>query len=249
MDVYLYTTPDTPVGAVSDSFLNIHTLRRMKFLNDRSVVWCNADAPEIGMWVLAERSTYVSVFHTLYAGWIRATRSQLRWGKNARATLHDSAINVLDLRHIPGDVRPATAVIMHRDKSESISVVGDSNVQRPDSRGGFDFDPFYIIDAATWKPAEVPKQPSPYECAHAMMHGTELLTATCTEEGAAFVRDNIEAFKTTYDDKAESFLSKGITAIDQYSSLQQKIIASAVSKVDSGNQWRAAAAPVGSASR
>lgn len=238
MDVYLYTTPDTPVGAVSDSFLKIHTLRQMQFLNESSVVWCNTDAPEIGMWILAERSTYVSVFHTLYAGWIRATRSSLRWGKTARETLSDSAITFLDLRHIPGDVNPATAVIMHREKGGSIEVVGDSKKQHPDSRGGFDFTPFYIVDAATWVPDQNAKEPSPYERAHAMMHGTELLTATCSEKGAEFVREHIEAFKTVYDDDAENFLSKGINAIDKYSSLQQKLITIAVSKVDTSHNWQ-----------
>lgn len=242
MDVYLYTTPDTPVGAVSDSFLKIHSLRQMRFLDESSVVWCNADAPEIGMWVLAERSTYVSVFHTLYAGWIRATRSSLRWGKNSRATLADSAITFLDLRHIPGDVNPATAVIMHRDKGSGIKVVGDSNVQKPDSRGGFDFNPFYILDSSTWVPNPNAKEPSPYERAHAMIHGVELLTATCSERGAEFVRENIEAFKTVYDADAENFLSKGLHAIDQYSSLQQRIIAKAVKQVDIDNSWRESSA-------
>lgn len=233
----MYASANTPPEAAASSFIDITELYRMKFLNDRSTVWLNADAPEAGIWVLTDRSTYVRVYRNTYAGWLRLTRTSARWARTLNATTRD-AIHVLDIRAIPGDSSNpvATIVVLHREYDSRVRVVADGKIQNPDSRGVTTFDPFSVVDLSHYTPSENPRQVSAYEAAHAMINGAAIMSCTSNDEGE-FVRANMDLFKVDFNQDYLGFLAERWDQIETFAMIQTKILIQNITEMGKAGRW------------
>lgn len=236
MDVYMYASADTPREAAASSFIDLSELYRMKFLNDESTVWLNAEAPEAGMWVLTDRSTYVKVYRNTYAGWLRLTRSSVRWARTFNATTRD-AVHVLDIRAIPEDTNPvATIVMVHRERGTRVRVVGGSAIQNPDAHGVTTFDPFSVVDLSSYIPPDRTKPVSPYEAAHAMINGAAVMSCT-SNDGGEFIRANMDQFKVDFHHEHLDFLSNKWGDIETYAQLQTKLLVERLIVAGKSGSW------------
>lgn len=241
MDVYMYASANTPAEAAAQNFIDITELYRLGFLTSTSTVWMNADAPEAGMWTLTDRSSYVKVYRTVYAGWLRFTRTTARWGR----TIHTSAKEgspVLDIRDIPGDSDThATIAVLHRDSANKLSVVADGSVQRPDATGVFNFDPFTAIDLHHYKSPENPKPASAFAAAHAMLNGAAVMGCT-SADGGAFIKENMDIFRITVEDKHLEWVTQSMKQIEDYARLVTGHLTGQIERMGKEGKWRAAPA-------
>lgn len=236
MDVYMYASADTPSDAATACFLDISELYRMKFLGEDSTVWLNAEAPEAGMWVLTDRSTYVKVYRNTYAGWLRLTRSHVRWARTFNATTRD-AIQVLDIRAIPEDTNPvATIVMAHRERGTRVRVVGGSAILNPDAHGVTTFDPFSVVDLNNFIPPDRTKTVSPYEAAHAMINGAAVMACT-SHDGGEFIRSSMDQFKVELDRKTLDFLANRWGDIENYAQLSTKVLVERLIAAGKSGGW------------
>jgi hypothetical protein len=232
----MYASANTPKEAAASSFIDITELYRMKFLNENSTVWLNADAPEAGIWVLTDRSTYVKVYRNAYAGWLRLTRSNARWARTLNATSRD-ATPVMDIRSIPGDSNPvATLVVVHRDYGNRVRVVADGKIQNPDSRGVITFDPFSVVDLSHYIPPDVSKKVSAYEAAHAMINGAAIMSCTATDEGE-FVRSNMDLFHIDWHQGHLDFLGSHWDNLENYANMQTEILIQKIIDNGKAGMW------------
>ncbi|TXH10725.1 MAG: hypothetical protein E6R04_04505 [Spirochaetes bacterium] len=236
MDVYLYASADTPANAAAQNFMDITELYRLGFLTSTSTVWMNADAPEAGMWVLTDRSTYVKVYRTVYAGWLRFTRTTARWGRTIHTSVKEGS-QVLDIRDIPGESdTSATIVVLHRDANAKLSVVADGSVQRADSSGVFRFDPFTAIDLHHYKAPENPKPVSGFTAAHAMLNGAAVMGCT-SADGGAFVKENMDIFRIDVTDEQLAWVGKTMGDIEQYARIITTHLTDRIAEMGKEGKW------------
>lgn len=238
MDIYMYATADTPPSAAAQNFIDITDMYRMGFLNSESSVWINANVPEAGMWVLTDRSTFLKVYRPVYAGWIRLTRSSSRWAKTLNGTSQNGT-PVLDLRDLPttgGDSPNATIIVAHRDPDNTVGVVADGSIQRPDKFGQVKFDPFTVIDLNKYTAPEVDKARSAYNAAHAMINGASVMSVN-VPDGGEFIRDNMDAFKVEFDEQHLDYLQKRWSEIEVYAQTQSERLIRRLKKLGLDGGW------------
>lgn len=238
MDVYMYASADTPPEAAAKNFIDIAELYRMKFLTKDSTVWMNAEAPEAGMWVLTHRSSFIKVYRTVHAGWLRLTRTNARWGRSLNATSRDGHV-VLDIREVPTDVSAsaaATIVVIHRDRNTPVGVVADGSVQRADKYNQFRFDPFTVVDLPRYTPPETKGGPSPFEAAHAMLNGAAIMSCTSSDDGE-FIKANMDTFKVDFGERHLDFLDTQWNKIEEYAKIQTEILVKRVKDMGLEGAW------------
>jgi len=224
MHLYMYATPDTPPNAAAQNYIDIAEMYRSGFLNESSTVWMNANAPEVGMWTLTHRSTYLKVFRTVYPGWLRLTRTSAKWGRTAQATTKEP-ISVLDLRALPDSADDkATIVVAHRHPGHPVRVVSDGSIQHSNSNGVFVFDPFTVVDLGKYTAPEGAPAPSQYESAHAMISGAAIMATTSTEEGAEFIREHMDLYYTELRQTDLDFITKNMGSIEQYAKIRTDML-------------------------
>lgn len=235
----MFATPDTPAEAAAQNFIDITEMYRMKFLNNDSTVWMNADAPEAGIWVLTHgKSTYVKVYRTVYAGWVRLTRSTAKWGRTAQATTQNP-VPVMDIRNIPDGSKPnATILVVHREKGQPVGVVADGSIQHFDRSGSVTFDPFTVIDLNKYTAPTDAKTSSPWEAAHAMINGAAIMSCTSSEELGEFIRENMDTFRVDFGEKHLNFLEQHHQKIEEYAKLQTGLLVKKIAELDSSGAWQ-----------
>ena len=238
MDIFMYATADTPPSAAAQNFIDITDMYRMGFLTKDSKVWMNANAPEAGMWVLTDRSTFLKVYRPVYAGWIRLTRSNARWARTLNSTSRDGVpvINIQDLPTDTGDSPNITLVVAHRDPDNRVGVVADGSIQRPDKNGQMRFDPFTVVDLHTYVAPEEGKGCSAYEEAHAVINGAAIMSTT-SPDGGEFVREHMDAFQVEFNDEHLDFLMKRWTEIEKYATVQSDRLIERLKKLGIDGGW------------
>lgn len=235
----MYATADTPPSAAAQNFIDITQLHKAGIIDSTSSVWMNANAPEIGMWVLNHRSSFLKVYRPTYAGWVRLTRSNARWARSLNATSQPIADQVLDLRHIPtdgGDAPQVTIVIAHRETGKHIGVVADGKTHRPDKYGQYHFDPFTVIDLHQYTQPEVDKGRSAYHQAHAMINGAAIMSVNAPD-GGEFIRNNMDVFKIEFDEKHLEFLQNHWHAIETYAETHSERLIDRLKKLGISGGW------------
>lgn len=237
----MYATADTPPSAAAQNFIDITQLYRSGFIDDSSSVWMNANAPEVGMWVLNHRSSFLKVYRPVHAGWLRLTRSTSRWARSLNATSQPNAVPVLDVRDIPsdgGDSPNATIIVAHREPDRNVGVVADGKTHRADKYGQIKFDPFTVIDLHHYTPPETDRSRSAYHTAHAMINGAAIM-AVNTPDGGEFIRENMDAFKVEFDESHIGFIQHRWSEIEIYAQSQSERLISRLRKLGLGGGWAA----------
>lgn len=151
------------------------------------------------MWCLTDRSSFVKVYRSIYAGWVRLTRSNARWGRTNHASVNDADM-ILDVRSIPAaNTVDATIIVSHREKDTPVSVVADGSMQHSNANGEVRSDPFTVIDLNRYKKRDY-SSVSSFTRAHAMINGAAVMSCTSTD-GGQFVRDNMDTFKLEFNEQ------------------------------------------------
>ncbi len=222
--LYMYATSDTPPNAAAQNYIDIAEMYRAGFLSENSTVWMNANAPEVGMWTLTHRSTYLKVFRTVYPGWLRLTRTSAKWGRTSQATSKEP-VSVLDLRALPDSADDkVTIVVAHRHPGHPVRVVADGSVQHPNTNGVFAFDPFTVVDLSKYTAPENAPIPNQYESAHAMISGAAIMATTSTDEGSEFIRDHMDLYYTELQQSDLDFITKNMGSIEQYAKIRTDML-------------------------
>ena len=241
VDAYMFSTPDTPHGAVAQTFMDLVDLRRHGFLTSDSKVWINADAPEAGIWMLNDKSSYLKVFRTIHAGWIRLGRTEAKWGRTSRDTTSAGEL-VMSIRNLPDGVNPEgvkcfiTIAVLHRDKSQPLGVLADGSVQRSDLNGRFFHDPFTVIDMSRYK-APDKAHPNAFESAHAMVNGAALMACTSTDEGAEFIRENMDIFHLEIRDEYIEKMDQAMNTVEAFSKAATEQLMKRLKKLGGNEIW------------
>jgi hypothetical protein len=241
MDAFMFSTPGTPHGAVAQTFMDLVELRRSGFLTSDSKVWINADAPEAGIWMLNNKSSFLKVFRTTHAGWIRLGRTEAKWGRTSRDTTGNGEL-VMSIRHLPDGVNPEgvkcfiTIAVLHRDKSQPLGVLADGSVQKSDLNGRFFHDPFTVVDMSRYTAPENVK-PNSFEEAHAMVNGAALMACTSTEDGAAFIRENMDVFHLEIKDEYIAKMDQALHTVESFSRAATESLMKRLEKLGGNGIW------------
>ena len=241
MDAYMFSTPGTPHGAVAQTFMDLVDLRRHGFLTNESKVWINADAPEAGIWMLNDKSSYLKVFRTVHAGWIRIGRTEAKWGRTSRDTT-GSGETVMSVRNLPDGVNPQgvkcyiTIAVLHRDRDQPLGVLADGAVQRADLNGKFYHDPFTVVDMSRFKPKDNARANS-FEEAHAMINGAALMACTSTDEGAEFIRENMDVFHLEIKEEYIAKMDAAMHTVEAFSKAATESLMKRLEKLGGEGIW------------
>lgn len=196
---------DVTVAGLSDALTAIADLWHLRYLPSDATVWINGDHPELGVWVLTDRSTHVRIHRSISAGWARMTRSSVKFARTSEAAhTRPLATYTLDDLDLVGHDVKSTILVLHSEHSKRVQFIANSKVAYP-VNGTVTFDPFTVVDLQNFTPPEHAST-NPVVAADAMINGVSLMTYGAAPERAALVRDNIEAFQFDIDDS----LSKNI---------------------------------------
>lgn len=213
MDIYMFASRNTPRPVVAQTLMDIADMHLSGYLPMNASVWANADMPERGQWVLTDKSSYTRMIRTVHAGWVRVTKTQARWGRIASDTIHSPTYTVR-MDQIPGNrQRDVTLVVNHREAGKPVKILTDGG-QRRVVGGSCSVSPFTVVDLPNFTRTENPS-PSPFDAAHAMINGVDLMTSTLGPVGKNAVMDNIDAFKLVYDERMADAFSNPKTAAEE----------------------------------
>lgn len=204
MKIYAMIQETGPVTehALTQMWRDLADLKQTGFITDESTVWLNASYPELGMWVLAERSTHVRVRRATVPGWAVLMRNEVRFGNTVREALAAKESSRYTLDEIPKLTDPthSTIVVMHNAPNQRLGFRRNSSIVRPVD-GQCSNSSFTVIDATLrQRQGIVPGKPTELQRAHAMVSGAQLLTHGMSEEGRAYVHDNLELFAAPFED-------------------------------------------------
>lgn len=198
MIIYVRAHADSPLAhvALSESLQRVVEMHLKGYLPFDATVWLNSDLPELGMWVLAEKSTHLRMHRSVYPGWIRLTRTAAKYARTGRLT-NTSPEATYYIGNVPGfDEIHSTIVISHPDPTVTVGIIANS-VHIPDHNGQYTFDPFTVIDLNHYTAPESATR-NQVQQAHAMINGVALLTHGYSEGRKQFVADNIDKYAIVF---------------------------------------------------
>lgn len=216
MKIYLRADPsnETVTHSIADTLTKISSLNRQGFLPMDATVWINGDYPDLGMWVLAERSSHVRVHRTITPGWVRLTRTQARIAATIDATSAAPSATY-SINDVPGsdDVR-STLIIAHSSSSDKVRVVANSAVVNFEG-GAYSYDPWTVVDLNAYAAPENATT-NPVQCAHAMLNGVKLMTFGFSDDARQMVADHIEDFSFDFAEKDRNFFDQIDSRVTDY---------------------------------
>ena len=229
MKIYLRADPsnETVTHSIADTLTKVSSLNRHGFLPMDATVWINGDYPDLGMWVLAERSSHVRVHRTITPGWVRLTRTQARIAATIDATSGAPAATY-SISDVPGsdDVR-STLIIAHSSSTDKVRVVANSAVVNFEG-GSYSYDPWTVVDLHAYSAPESATT-NPVQCAHAMLNGVKLMTYGYSDETRQAVADNIDSFAFEFGPKDKSFFAQIDSKVNDYAKFRANEILSHIS--------------------
>lgn len=230
MIIYVRADAESPLAhvALGESLSRVVEMHLKGFLPYDATVWINSDLPELGMWVLAEKSTHVRMHRSVYPGWVRLTRTAAKYARTSNLS-NTAPEATYAIGNVPGfDEVHSTLVISHPDPNGMIGIVANSN-HITGHNGTYTFDPFTVVDLNHYKTPEFATK-NPVQQAHAMINGVALLTYGYSDERKQFVADNIEKYAITFTAEHIEFFRELKKRSEQYAQAQaheilQKIVA------------------------
>lgn len=208
MKIYARVTPSNPV-AVSSLSAAIHDIGDLYldgYLTPDATVWVNADFPDIGMWVLTDRSTHIRRYTTPKPGWVRIDNSQCRFAPTCDGTRHEP-VATFTLGDIPFVGDPSsTIVVSHTDPKARVRVVAGSRIAHY-TGGEFRFGPYTVVDLINYTRPEKATT-STLAAAQAMVNGSALMGYGLDTLTQQFIGDNIDSFSFELTDNDFGFLDQ-----------------------------------------
>lgn len=197
---------DAVIAGLVSSMTDIASLWHMKYLPDDASVWINGDYPDLGAWVLADRSTHVRVYKTIEAGWARMNRKSVRFDRSSEMTssANPRATFTITDPIFDGDDVSSTILVQHSQPKKRLQFIANSKIAYP-VNGTVTFDPFTVIDLHHYV-RDTSATTNQWEASDAMIHGTRLMTYGSSDDRRRFVQSNIEAFHFELDDKLSSLI-------------------------------------------
>lgn len=216
MKIYVRARADSPRShsVLSESLHRVVAMHLKGYLPFDATVWINSDLPELGMWVLAEKSTHVRMLRSAYPGWVRLTRTAAKYARTSDLSTESPEVTY-SIGNIPGfDEKHSTIVIEHPDPDATVRIIANS-VHVPDHDGQYTFDPFTVIDLNHYT---APKSATrnPVQHAHAMINGVALLTHGYSEARKQFVNDNIDQYAIEFAEEDIDFFRQLKSREDEY---------------------------------
>lgn len=194
MKAYIYASPaGAEAHVLAQSFSDFAELYRHGVLNDDSVVWANAEAPDASFWALTDRSQYLYVHHATAPGYVRLTNGRMRWGRSFDGTLEKAEVD-LNTSDIAGEPdKHLTLIVKHRVPGRTVKVIegsrlvdfNDGHYTRPQAT---------VIDLTAYKPAAEAIVASEFEVNHARYHGVNHMMSSLNPANADLIRNHLGLF-------------------------------------------------------
>jgi hypothetical protein len=208
MKAYIHASPaGAEAHVLARCFSDFAELYRYGFLNDDSIVWANAEAPDASFWALTDRSQYVYVHHAPVPGYVRLTSGRLRWARTFDTTLQAPEVD-LKTEDIAGETdKHMTIVVKHRVPGQLVKVIGKSSLVKDalDNDGIYTNANQSVVDLTAYKPPADPVLPAEFAVNHARYHGVNHMMSSLDEANATLVRDHLGLF--AFDITAEQIAS------------------------------------------
>jgi hypothetical protein len=197
--LHAFIRPGTPHGAAAPVVSQIAELYEFGLIGPGSEVWCNLEIPN-KMWILSDRSTFLTIVDVPTAGWVRLTRESAAWGRTHRATTEvprklfsaaELPIALQDRDLVTVGVRNSDRTPMRVIHTGSPHAMDDFQATHGQMR---------VVDFKIGGFEQMAPLPPPTErdAAHAVLRGFDLLA--CTEPAVYdVIADNLAAFTTTVD--------------------------------------------------
>lgn len=217
--MFIYTIPGAvgreavTVEAFTDMWAQISLMSRSGFIDENSTIWFNPNHTQQGMWVLNHRSTHVRVVHTPEAGWAVMDRTRVRLGATKRAALENPRY-VYTLSGVPylGEEKPESTILISHASKDTVSFLAGSQVYPSGTTGTCSYKPFTCVDLPTYTPPEN-RTPNPIESANAQLNGASLITYGLSPETRDLVYNNIDLFRTEWDEEKVGFVRSAAEAL------------------------------------
>jgi hypothetical protein len=220
MIVYVRADADSPLAhvALGESLSRVVEMHLKGFLPYDATVWINSDLPELGMWVLAEKSTHVRMHRSVYPGWFRLTRAAAKYARTSALSVTSPEATYY-IGNVPGfDEAHSTIVLSHPDPKATVGIIANSS-HITGHGGTYTFDPFTVVDLNHYTAPESASS-NPVQRAHAMMNGVALLTYGYSEARKEFVADNIDKYAITFTEEHIEFFRELKNRSEQYAQAQ-----------------------------
>lgn len=237
MLVYVRADANSPLAhvALGESLSRVVEMHLKGFLPYDSTVWINSDLPELGMWVLAEKSTHVRMHRSVYPGWFRLTRVAAKYARTSALSVTSPEATYY-IGNVPGfDEVHSTIVLSHPDPDATVGIIANSN-HIAGHGGTYTFDPFTVVDLNHYTPPERAST-NPVQQAHAMMNGVALLAYGYADNRKQFLNDNIDKYAITFSEDHIAFFRELRNRSEQYAQTQaheilKKIVAATQGAVE-----------------
>lgn len=230
MYMYLYAAPDAAGRKLfAPTLLDLTSLWHRGFLCDDATVWINASRDSSRFWALTDRSQFVLVVNNPVPGYIRVTKSSIRWGRTFDASI-DNPVLVEDLSELPGGTDTnVTVIAKHTSTDKPITVIdGGTGKSVPLSDDGTTV--IGNVTVIDW-PRFIPKtadEPDQYEVVNAQLHGIEFLCSTVDQSTARSIRKHMADHRVEIKPDDFTQINVMLDHIDTYS---EQLIAYMYSKI------------------
>ncbi|MDD4865816.1 MAG: hypothetical protein PHQ28_01400 [Mycobacterium sp.] len=218
MKAYIYASPaGAEAHVLAQCFSDFAELYRHGFLNDHSIVWANAEAPDASFWALTDRSQYVYVHRAPIPGYVRLTAGRLRWGRTFDGTLKNFEVD-LNTADIAGEPdKHITMIVKHRVPGRVVKVIEDSTLNHHalENTGIYTRANQSVVDLGAYKPPTDPVVPGEFAVNHARYHGVNHMMSSLDADNAKLVRDHLGLF--AFDITADQ-----ISAINEHLEVVEK---------------------------
>lgn len=218
--MYLYMTA-TPATALNKLFtptlLDIVSLWRRGFLSESSTVWVNADHDASAFWALTDHSQFVQLISPPVPGFVRITKSSVRWARTYDDTTKSPLINIDTAKLPAGDKTRVSVIVRHTSPVSPVTVIDGSSakVLKLDDHGIVEVGHVQVINWPTYTSRGV-GQPTQYEQVNAALHGIEFLCDTVDPHSAALLRKYMDDYRVELSLDSLTHIDGMLSQIDQY---------------------------------
>lgn len=173
LEAYLYSQHfgDSQLS-LTDALIDVSDLASRGVVNQNSSVWVSAHSPRPDMWMLTDRSSYTYVHHSRTPGFVRISKTDIRWAADWNSTISNPSITLSTKEISTADDEDVniTFIVKHRVCGEETTVI------KPDGRKGsmvdgrYTLGNFTVIDLPAFRPTPLAEADS-YQKSHAAHMG------------------------------------------------------------------------------
>jgi hypothetical protein len=218
MHLYMAFTPATAHNKLfTPTLLDIVSLWRRGFLSETSTIWVNADFDATAFWALTDRSQFVQMISQPTPGFIRITKSSIRWAMSYDETTKSPLIS-RDISKLPGgDKTRVSVIVRHTMPNTPVTVIDGTTAKTvklgPD--GTAEVGHVTVIDWPKYVAGSL-SEPTQYERVNAALHGIEFLCDDVDPQIAALLRDYMDDYRFDISPERLHEIDRLLTWIDDY---------------------------------